>query len=45
MDKQIKKEKKIIDRGMDRLAKMDKKNDMKHEREGMKKAMKRKGCK
>ena len=45
MDKQIKKEKKTIDKGMDKLAKMDKKNDTKHEKMGMKKAMKKKGCK
>lgn len=44
MDKAIKKEKKVIDRGMEKLVKMDKKNDKKHEKEGMKKAMKKKGC-
>ena len=44
MDKAIKKEKKIIDKGMNKLIKMDKKNDKKHEKEGMKKAMKKKGC-
>lgn len=44
MDKAIKKEKKMIDKGMNKLAKMDKKNDKKHEKEGMKKAMKKKGC-
>lgn len=44
MDKQIKKEKKAIDKGMNKLVAMDKKNDKKHEKEGYKKAMKRKGC-
>ena len=44
MDKQIKKEKKMIDKGMDKLASMDKKNDKKHEKIGEKKAMKMKGC-
>jgi hypothetical protein len=47
MDKAIKKEKKVIDKGMEQLAKMDKKNDKKHERMGEKKAMKsmkKKGC-
>lgn len=44
MDKTIKKEKKAIDKGMDRLIAMDKKNDKKHEKEGIKKAMKKKGC-
>lgn len=44
MDKAIKKEKKVIDKGMERLEKMDKKNDKKHEKMGMKKAMKKKGC-
>lgn len=44
MDKAIKKEKKIIDKGMNKLVKMDKKNDKKHEKEGFKKAMKKKGC-
>lgn len=44
MDKEIKKEKKIIDKGMEKLARMDKKNDKKHERIGAKKAMKKKGC-
>jgi type I site-specific restriction endonuclease len=44
MDKAIKKEKKLIDKGMERLEKMDKKNDKKHEKMGMKKAMKKKGC-
>jgi len=49
MDKAIKKEKKIIDKGMNKLVKMDKKNDKKHEKkgekEGAKKAMmKKKGC-
>jgi hypothetical protein len=44
MDKLIKKEKKVIDKGMERLEKMDKKNDKKHEKMGMKKAMKKKGC-
>jgi hypothetical protein len=45
MDKEIRKTKKKIDAGMEKLAHMDKKNDAKHEREGMKKAMKKKGCK
>jgi len=44
MDKQIKKEKKVIAKGMDKLISMDKKNDKKHEKEGMRKAMKKKGC-
>ncbi len=44
MDKAIKKEKKAMDKGMNKLASMDKKNDMKHEKMGMKKAMKKKGC-
>ena len=44
MDKAIKKEKKVIDKGMENLEKMDKKNDKKHEKIGMKKAMKKKGC-
>jgi len=44
MDKAIKKEKHMIDKGMNKLVKMDKKNDKKHEKEGMKKAMKKKGC-
>ena len=44
MDKLIKKEKKVIDKGMNKLISMDKKNDRKHEKEGMKKAMKKKGC-
>ena len=44
MDNQIKKEKKVIDKGMNKLIRMDKKNDKKHEKEGMKKAMKKKGC-
>ncbi len=44
MDKAIRKEKKVIDKGMERLEKMDKKNDKKHEKMGMKKAMKKKGC-
>lgn len=43
MDKEIKKEKKIIDKGMNKLASMDKKNDEKHEKMGEKKAMKKKG--
>jgi hypothetical protein len=37
MDKAIKKEKKMIDKGMDKLVSMDKKNDKKHEKMGMKK--------
>jgi hypothetical protein len=45
MDKAIKKEKKAIDKGMNKLARMDKKNDKKHEAKGMKKAMMKKGCK
>jgi hypothetical protein len=44
MDKAIKKEKKMIDKGMNKLASMDKKNDKMHEKKGMKKAMKKKGC-
>lgn len=44
MDKAIRKEKKIIDKGMQKLIKMDKKNDKKHEKVGEKKAMKKKGC-
>lgn len=44
MDKAIKKEKKMMDKGMDKLARMDKKNDMKHEKMGYKKAMSKKGC-
>lgn len=48
MDKEIRKEKKSMDRGMKKLEHMDKKNDKKHEKkgekEGMKKAMKKKGC-
>lgn len=44
MDKAIKKEKKVIDKGMNNLVKMDKKNDKKHEKVGMKKAMSKKGC-
>lgn len=47
MDKQIRKEKKAIDKGMERLERMDKKNDKKHEKIGEKKAMqhmKKKGC-
>ena len=44
MDKAIKKEKKTIDKGMNKLVKMDKKNDMKHEKMGYKKAMSKKGC-
>jgi len=44
MNKAIKKEKKVIDKGMMKLEKMDKKNDKKHEKVGMKKAMKKKGC-
>lgn len=45
MDKAIKKEKKAIDKGMNKLLKMDKRNDQKHEKEGYKKAMKKKGVK
>lgn len=44
MDEALKKEKKVIDRGMNRLIKLDVKNDKKHEKEGEKKAMKKKGC-
>jgi hypothetical protein len=44
MDKAIRKEKKVINKGMEKLEKMDKKNDSKHEKEGYKKAMKKKGC-
>jgi len=44
MDKALKREKKVIDKGMNKLIKMDKKNDRKHEKEGEKKAMKKKGC-
>lgn len=44
MDAAIKKEKKALDKGMDKLVKMDKKNDKKHEKIGAKKAMKKKGC-
>ena len=44
MDKAIKKEKKVIDKGMNKLIKMDKKNDKMHEKKGMKKAMGKKGC-
>ena len=49
MDKEIKKEKMTMEKGMNKLADMDKKNDKKHEKKGMKKAMKKmkmkKGCK
>jgi hypothetical protein len=44
MDKAIRKEKKMMDKGMEKLAHMDKKNDKKHEKVGMKKAMMKKGC-
>lgn len=44
MDKEIRKEKKSIDKGMEKLASIDKKNDREHEKKGMKKAMKKKGC-
>ena len=44
MDKAIKKVKKSVDKDLQKLEKLDKKNDAKHERIGMKKAMKRKGC-
>lgn len=44
MDEAIRKEKKSIDKGMNKLASMDKKNDKKHEKIGEKKAMKKKGC-
>jgi hypothetical protein len=44
VDKALMKEKKAIDKGMNKLIKMDKKNDKKHEEEGRKKAMKKKGC-
>jgi hypothetical protein len=44
MDKAIKKEKKRMDKGMEKLERMDKKNDKKHEMIGEKKAMKKKGC-
>lgn len=44
MDKAIKKEKRMMDKGMDKLVKMDKKNDKKHEVKGYKKAMMKKSC-
>lgn len=44
MDKAIRKEKKAIDKSMEKLASMDKKNDKNHEKIGAKKAMKKKGC-
>lgn len=43
MDKEIKKEKKVMDKGMNKLIKMDKKNDKKMEHmEHMKKPHKKK---
>lgn len=44
MDEAIKKTKKKIDKGMKKLETLDKKNDKKQQKLGMKKAMKKKGC-